>query len=224
MLVIFDSLVSILPEGVKENESVDIRRILDGINGVLKRDEQGVPRKNPVAGLILHNTKKGEDDNGWPTFRGSTDIKNAISFMIVMRKNIFTKTDGDIEERIQFAWRKSRRGKMDGETYEYALIDHGEENDPQHWVEYVAYGRARKFEEYVTEKVLEVLEENGDMGMTIKELAESCEEFPDTERKQRVLIKKMEKQKQISRHKVGKSFVYRKWTVLDGVKPEGKEE
>ncbi len=112
-LVIIDSMISTFYGDMSENDAGDVRTILDGITGTQKGLE------NPPAFLFLHHTKKNGDSE-WPEFRGSSDFKNAVSFMLTMRERRDALTSSGYA---QFRWDKSRVGERPGEIFEYSLED-----------------------------------------------------------------------------------------------------
>lgn len=205
ILIIFDSLVSILPEGKSENDAGEMRKVMDGISKTLRFDDDNNQRQQKIAGLILHHTKKDQTDYGsddWPVFRGSGDIKNAASFLITLRKKVFEK-EGKEQERIQFRWEKARRGKRLEDVYEHALIDHGDPNTNEHWIEYQPYGKVRKYEAFIADEIANrysIMEE-----FTKADLAEQIKGFPLEKSQQDTLIEKLIRQKAIKLKRMGTS-------------------
>lgn len=114
-LVIIDSMISTFYDEMNENDAGNVRTIIDGITGAQKGLE------SPPAFLFLHHTKKSTDGE-WPEFRGSSDFKNAVSFMLTMRE----RRDAANQSYAQFRWDKSRVGQRPDEVYEYSLEDRDE--------------------------------------------------------------------------------------------------
>lgn len=193
VLIVIDSLVSIFPSGSSENSATDVRIVMDRLMEVLRFSDDGSIRQQPIAALVLHHTKKEsqneQDAGGWPTYRGSTDFKNACSFMIIMRGKEINLKDGTKETRVQSKWVKSRRGRMPKDIYEFALKDHGVEDSPEHWVEYVAYGKAVDFEEYIEEEIRSKISDLETL--TAVEIGSRIKGFPTDRRRCSELCKKM---------------------------------
>lgn len=174
-LVVLDSLVSIYPEGVKENEAGDIRKVMDALTGALRRDSEGRKRERPPACLILHHTRKGEGEGGWPEFRGSSDIRNACSFMLIMRPVEYDRPDGTVGRHVEFKWTKCRRGRSPDKPMRFRL-EAREADTPDEWVEFVPMGESEGKAESLERRLLTTLE--GSAGMSLKELAEVIVGFP----------------------------------------------
>lgn len=203
VLVIFDSLVSVLPGGSSENDAAEMRSILDKISQAMRCNADGTPREMKPAALILHHTKKGTEEGAWPEPRGSGDIKNACTFLMVMRPNIFMRKDGTEEKRVQFRWVKSRRGKMDDNLYEYALVDHGVPDTAEHWVEYVSHGKASNFTEYLEGKILLAFQEGEELSG--KQIGERVEHMPEQKNRRNEVLALMVG-KGLLRAEQGKSY------------------
>ena len=142
-LVIVDSMISTFYDDMSDNDAKDVRRIMDGITSTM----QGL--SNPPAFLLLHHTKKNDDDSEWPEFRGSSDFQNAVSFLITMRKH---------EKSVQFRFDKSRRGKRPDGIFEYELVDSvRNEGQPRQIVEYVPQARPVSFYEEIHKITEEII-------------------------------------------------------------------
>lgn len=131
-LIVIDSVVSIFYDEKSESNSNDVREVLDALVNTTK----GID--NPPAFLLLHHAKKGgSDESEWPEYRGSSDLRSAVNFLITMRGRYEGK-----QKYVQFKWDKSRRGKQPEGVYEYTLIDRDVENhldplNPHKVVEYM---------------------------------------------------------------------------------------
>lgn len=139
-LVIFDSLATMLPPGTDENDAVSMRAVLDALTEVLRYHQDGSPRERKPACLVLHHTKKGVDADNWPDFRGSSGVKDAVTFMLLMREIEFDGDEGEKVKLIQMKWRKARVGEKPSGIIQHNLKDYGVKNTPDFWVEYCAYG------------------------------------------------------------------------------------
>ena len=196
-LLIIDSLISVFPPGANENDAAEVRDTLDQVTTAIRIDDNGQRRLTPPACLLLHHTKKASTSNGyqsqdeWPTYRGSTDIKNAATFLIVMRGKTFEAKDGTEQQRVQFRFDKARRGRMDTNVYEFSLEDRGApEGQPGHWIEYVSYGKATSFTERAEEKVLEAFTPLTPE-LSTKDIQESWNGFPENRGSMSRLITKL---------------------------------
>ena len=216
-LIIFDSFVSILPEGCDENKATEVRKVLDDLMHTLRFNRDGTERTTPVGCLILHHTKKSTDarakEKDWPAFRGSSDIKNGCSFLIIMRENSFEDKDGKDMHRIQFKLEKARRGRKNGNVYEYELVDHGDDTDPFRWVEYVCHGKATGKKEAQREIILANLRNGLKYGLaselSVKELQELWDDGVMDNSNLRKMVKEMVTEGLLIGEKRGKEFKYR---------------
>lgn len=215
VLIVIDSLVSVFPPGMSENNAIDVRTVMDRITDVLRFDDEGKPREKKIAALALHHTKKesqqDQDADGWPTYRGSTDFKNAATYLVIMRAKDVEGKDGK-ERRIQNRWVKSRRGRMEEGIYEFALKDHGEMDTPEHWVEYVTYGKARDFCEYLVDKLRECFAVGTEF--TQKDLSERINGFPDHREKGHRWVQKFIEMGVVTQTSVGEGRKASKYAVV----------
>ncbi len=148
-LVVIDSFVSILDGEDDENTAKDVRAIMDGLTRMIKLSHasQGGLRESPPGLLLIHHAKKQEDTSQWPAFRGSSDIKSAVSVMLsMMGKKV------DYGDRVRFRWEKMRNGIKPQDTYEYSVEDRFEADNSK-WLEVVSYG-ALKEEKAQTKRVV----------------------------------------------------------------------
>lgn len=157
-LVIIDSMISTFYGDMSENDAGDVRTIIDGITSTQK----GLT--SPPAFLFLHHTKKNGDSE-WPEFRGSSDFKNAVSFLLTMRERKDPLTN---QSFAQFRWDKSRVGKSPSEVFEYSLEDR--EDDTR--IVYVpTVSPPSKFDE-ITSIIKSILKDNpaGEKGSSLNDL------------------------------------------------------
>lgn len=170
VLLVIDSLVSILPDGKSENSAEDMRSTIDGITETIRASVR------PPACLILHHTRKQSSEEGgdrWPTFRGSGDIKNAATYTMVMRSNSFIDKKGNERSTVQYRWEKVRRGRKDQNIYQFALVDR-KDSVGDVWVEHVAFGKVKSATELLEERILDCFDSLTD-SYTRKEIEELIE-------------------------------------------------
>jgi len=137
-LVVVDSLVSIFPEGVSENSSTEVRTVMNRLSRMIRQDENGKVREKPPAMTVIHHTSKGEKDDGWSIYRGSSDVLASVSTLIGMRANTWFTDEGEEKSWVQFRFEKNREGGNVKGIYQFAIEDQGHEdqNNPLHWFRY----------------------------------------------------------------------------------------
>lgn len=142
-LVVVDSLVSIFPEGVSENNAIEVRAVMNKLATMIRVDENGKARDKPPALEIIHHTSKGEKEDGWHVYRGSSDVQAAVSILVGMREHTWFAETGEEKSWVQFRFEKKREGSNVKGVFQYSIEDMGSEdqNDPLHWIKYQSHGK-----------------------------------------------------------------------------------